>query len=283
MKREPNDLEVRYENQVVGWLNHFDGSVACKHIVLEIHTSTESDGGFGESVCDSHQFKVVVCRSSHAEDDYLRHSGDWVAKWIAQYTPPYATFHKDPATHNIKYEWQAVKLASFQEYEWIFEHHCFVPANAPIDLETVKTEEKYVAPARKSGKVALAEYAKIIADETKAKAEAEAASYDKEKLFKLWPDKFRTPEVSHWGDYSITADKLADTIKSVSKKINGGWSSAEVESFAYGALFGSDFITPTGSGHTGEVTMPIATPSVPMFINTTQLINTDSVIGKNSS
>ena len=136
MSHEPNDLEVRYENRVVGWLAGHDGKKSSHVIELEIHTATEHDTGFSESIIDARSFAVSRMKYSigaHRLIDKVRG-----AREIAHCAAAYAEEYKDAMSDSTILHWRAVKLVDFEEYEWIFDHHCFVPVDGPLDFGLIK-------------------------------------------------------------------------------------------------------------------------------------------------
>lgn len=143
MTHDPNAIEVRYQDKLVGWLDsHREGNKTPHCISLELAPTAswhEVGRAFPEILAGE-------CRAFKIERMSWSIDGPMVASLaenrlrdtIARSVPAYAESFSSPEIAITRYSWSAVKLNTFEDYEWIFDYTGFVPIDGPRDLDTAR-------------------------------------------------------------------------------------------------------------------------------------------------
>lgn len=125
--REDNALEVIVDMKLVGWLTSFcNVAIDCKEITFE---RVQADATFGD-VSEQRPLRLFKWNRVISNWDVARAGSGWIASQV----PGYATALPDVARDQTLYTWRVVKL-TVDEYEWVFDHPDFEPANSKVDEE----------------------------------------------------------------------------------------------------------------------------------------------------
>jgi hypothetical protein len=134
-------LEVIFENKRVGLL-HLD-PVNDRAAVITITVKRQSEMTMNrfavvvpsKPIYEQRNFKLKLREFLIDADKKPAMSEEEFGRVLVENVAPYAEMHKCSLRNADVYQWRALPLETFEDYEWIFDLPEFDPADAPLDLD----------------------------------------------------------------------------------------------------------------------------------------------------
>jgi hypothetical protein len=141
----PNAMEVYYRDKLVGWVNDaYDTGKKDQAPILLCRTEQayNKNGEPYRVAVEEHSFEPVPMKWSY--DRFMTLDDPDGFREKLSRIPKYAIKREDPNRDTVSFEWHAIKFNSLETYEWLFDHHSFVPIDGgELDRDTEEERNPY--------------------------------------------------------------------------------------------------------------------------------------------
>jgi hypothetical protein len=139
--REDKALEVWFGGgrKPVGWMTgQWHRNIPLKTATLLLGYARRDD--VGDLIEETRGFDLTKTERVIEAVEVVRYGAEWLDKQI----PSYAAGHKPLSADKIRYAWNVLRLTDADDYDWVFDHPDFEPADTVADRDA-RLDPDYLA------------------------------------------------------------------------------------------------------------------------------------------